>query len=282
MTPVPLFTLFALKALLNLEATNSNNVKGGTMLAEARSAWWVPFDEGHLHLHPMWPWGVLGLEIGGRSDRGVMVTVYLSGADPGEADGVCLLLADRGADVEERELLEAADWLAGFRESTRPFEVGERWWIDPHPEKPTAAPPGRQRLVIEPTGSGILALAADHLGADTVIALDIDETAIWVASETARQQDWTSRVTYVLGPVGCIGRAEFDIVMCNMVTSIFLPLVSELRSALAPAGIVVFSGLLASEVKSVSGALVEAGFAIRSHRILGEWAGLVAIAEKLP
>jgi ribosomal protein L11 methyltransferase len=244
-----------------------------------------------------------------------MVTVYLSGADPGEADGVCLLLADRGADVEERELLEAADWLAGFRESTRPFEVGERWWIDPHPEKPTAAPPGRQRLVIEPrmafgtgshestqailmtledievggrrvldvgTGSGILALAADHVGADTVIALDIDETAIWVASETARQQDWTSRVTYVLGPVGCIGSAEFDIVMCNMVTSIFLPLVSELRSALAPAGIVVFSGLLASEVKSVSGALVEAGFAIRSHRILGEWAGLVAIAEKLP
>jgi hypothetical protein len=38
MTPVPLFTLFALKALLNLEATNSNNVKGGTILADARGA----------------------------------------------------------------------------------------------------------------------------------------------------------------------------------------------------------------------------------------------------
>ena len=34
-TPVPLFTLFALKALLDLEAMISNNVKGGTMLAEA-------------------------------------------------------------------------------------------------------------------------------------------------------------------------------------------------------------------------------------------------------
>ena len=29
-TPVPLLTLFALKALLDLEALNSNNVRGGT------------------------------------------------------------------------------------------------------------------------------------------------------------------------------------------------------------------------------------------------------------
>jgi hypothetical protein len=37
-TPVPPFTLFALEALPNLKATNSINVKGGTMLAEAGGA----------------------------------------------------------------------------------------------------------------------------------------------------------------------------------------------------------------------------------------------------
>jgi len=37
-TPVPLLTLFALKALLDLEAPNSNNVRGGTYLAEERRA----------------------------------------------------------------------------------------------------------------------------------------------------------------------------------------------------------------------------------------------------
>ena len=35
---VPLLTLFALKALLDLEALNSNNVRGGTCLAEAGGA----------------------------------------------------------------------------------------------------------------------------------------------------------------------------------------------------------------------------------------------------
>jgi ribosomal protein L11 methyltransferase len=261
------------------------------------------------------PWGVLGLEIGGQSDRGVMVTVFLSGVDPSEADGVCHLLTDRGADVEERELLEALDWLAEFRKSIHPFEVGKRWWIDPHPDRPTAAPSDRRRLVIEPrmafgsgshestqaillaledieisgrrvldvgTGSGVLALAAECMGANLVVGLDVDETAICVAFETARQQEWSSRVSYVLGPVECIGGAEFDIVMCNMITSIFLPLVGEIRSRLVPAGIAVFSGLLASEVESVSGALLEGGLAVRSQRILGEWASLVAVAVGLP
>jgi hypothetical protein len=35
---MPLFTLLALGALLDWEATNSNNVKGGTLHAEAGSA----------------------------------------------------------------------------------------------------------------------------------------------------------------------------------------------------------------------------------------------------
>jgi len=259
--------------------------------------------------------GVLGTEIGDRSDHGVSITVYLPGADLDGADRLCRLLVDQGASDVARELLEAVDWLAGFRESIRPFEVGKCWWIDPHPDRPTAAPSGRLRLVIEPrmafgtgshestqailialedievtdrrvldvgTGSGILALAAESLGAALVVGFDIDETAVWVALETARQQEWPSRVRYVLGPVECIGGAEFDIVMCNMITSVFLPLVSELRSLLAPAGAAIFSGLLASEVESVSGVLVEAGFANPTHRVFGDWASLMAVVATVP
>jgi len=261
------------------------------------------------------PWGVLGTEIGDCSDRGVVVTVFLPGVDLDGADGLRRLLEEHGARDIDRVVTEAVDWLAGFRESIRPFVVGDWWWIDPHPDRPTAAPEGRRRLVIEPrtafgtgshestqgillaledievhgrrvldvgTGSGILALAAQSLGADSVVALDIDEFAIWVALETARQQECPSRVTYVLGPVECLGGAEFDIVMCNMITSAFLPLVGKLRGLLAPAGFAVFSGLLASEVETVSGALTKAGFAVASNRVLGEWASLVTVGASEP
>ena len=261
------------------------------------------------------PWGVLGTEIGGRSDRGVTVTVYFPGGDLDGADGVCRLLIDQGAHNLERESLEATDWLAGFRESIRPFEVGGFWWIDPHPDQPTAAPSGRRRLVVEPrmafgtgshestqaillaledievagrrvldvgTGSGILAFAAECMGADSVVGLDIDETAVWVAFETAQEQEWESRVSFVLGPIECIGGAEFDIVMCNMISSNFLPLLRELRRGLAPVGIAVFSGLLASEVGFVSRALTEAGFVISSHCVHGDWASLIAVSATVP
>jgi ribosomal protein L11 methyltransferase len=261
------------------------------------------------------PWGVLGTEIGDRTDGGVVITVYLPEIDFDGAASLSRLLVDQGACEVDRKVVEAVNWLAGFRESTRPFEVGGRWWIDPHPDRPTAAPDGRRRLVIEPrmafgtgshestqailvaledidvrgrrvldvgTGSGILALAAETMGAVSVVGLDIDETAIWVALETARRQEWSSLVRYVLGSVECIAGAEFDIVMCNMITSSFLPLARDLRDMLAQGGVAVFSGLLASEVESVSWALTEAGFVIPSRRILGDWARLTAVGATVP
>jgi len=257
------------------------------------------------------PWGVLGTEIGDRTDYGIRVTVFLPGADADGADGVGRLLVDHGANDVERAWLETEDWLAGYREQVRPFEVGGCWWIDPHPDRPTTAPAGRRRLVIEPrmafgtgthestrailtaleeievlgrsvldvgTGSGILAFAAECLGAESVVGLDIDPEAVWVAFETARQQEWPCAVSFVVGPIECLGGAEFDIVMCNMISSSFLPLAGELRNSLAPKGIAVFSGLLTSEVELVSGALMEVGFAIESQCNFGEWASLKAVA----
>jgi ribosomal protein L11 methyltransferase len=259
----------------------------------------------------MAPWGVLGTEIGARTDSWVRVTVFLPGADADGADGVVRVLVDHGANDVERGWLETEDWLAGYREQVRPFEVGGCWWIDPHPDRPTTAPAGRRRVVIEPrmafgtgthestrailtaleeievsgrsvldvgTGSGILAFAAECLGAELVVGLDIDPEAVWVAFETARQQEWPCAVSFVVGPIGCLGGAEFDIVMCNMISSILLPLAGELRNTLTPKGIAVFSGLLMSEVESVSGALMEVGFAIESQCNLGEWASLKAVA----
>jgi ribosomal protein L11 methyltransferase len=244
------------------------------------------------------PWAVLGTEIGDSSDSGVRVAVFLHESDADDAESVNRVLKDRGAQDIEHELLEADDWLAEFREQIRPFEVGTQWWIDPHPDRPTAAPVGRRRLVVEPrmafgtgthestrailmeleelevdgrrvldvgTGSGILALAAESLGAEWVVGLDVDPAAVWVAFEIAHQQEWRSRVSFVLGSVDCLGGVA-----------------GELRNSLAPTSVAVFSGLLASEAESVFGKLTQAGFAITSRRDDGDWASLTATAAPMP
>jgi ribosomal protein L11 methylase PrmA len=75
---------------------------------------------------------------------------------------------------------------------------------------------------------------------------------------------------------------EFDIVLCNMVASSFLPFASDLRRLLADTGVAVFAGLLAPEVESVSLALEDTGFNVTSRYLHGEWASLTAVAGKAP
>ena len=261
------------------------------------------------------PWPILGTEIEEISNAALRIIVYLPRADKPAADGVIQALTEAGAIEIDASVVEAADWLAEFRASLRPFEVGERWWIDPNPDDPTPAPERRQRLVLEPrmafgtgthestrgilsvlermevtggrvldvgTGSGVLALAAESLGAGWVVGLDIDPTAVWVAAECAAQQEWVSGVGFVVGSVDCLSAVEFDIVLCNMIASNFLPLASALRKLLADAGVAVFAGLLASEVGPVSLALEDAGFEVSTSHTDGEWASLLAVAVVAP
>jgi ribosomal protein L11 methyltransferase len=252
--------------------------------------------------------GALGIEIGETSGQRTVVSVFFRGDDATGADTVRQLLTEHGAKGTELFGMEGEDWLAVYREASRPFEVGHTWWIDPSPDRPSVVPAGRRRLFIEPqmafgsgshestrgilrelekidvegctvldvgTGSGILALAAEQLDAATVVGLDIDEVAILVAAETARRQDRAPKVRFVLGSVDCLGRVEFDIVLCNMIVSNFLPLLDDLKRVTAANGSIVLSGLLVAEVDPVSRKLAGIGLEIASREDIGEWSCLV-------
>jgi ribosomal protein L11 methyltransferase len=131
-----------------------------------------------------------------------------------------------------------------------------------------------RRVLDVGTGSGILALAAERMGAGWVVGLDNDEVAIRVAGETACQQDWESSVRFILGSMGCIGAVEFDIVLCNMISANLLPLAGDLRRTAGSDGIVVCSGLLASEIPMVTDVLDATGLRLVSKQQLGDWACL--------
>lgn len=257
-------------------------------------------------------WPVLGTEIGDARSGEISAAVFFAADDRDAADEVRALLKECGARETRIDDFAGEDWLTEYRERARPFPVGNFWWIDPDPGTSSPAPAGRRRLVIEPrtafgsgshestqlillelerleidgmtildlgTGSGILAIAAAGLGAKSVVALDIDEDAIWIARETADLQERRTRIRHVLGPPDCLGPRVFNIVLCNMIFANMLPVLPQLQGSLAPNGVAVLSGLLATERSEITKALRLHRLVVTGQRSLGEWMSLVAVAS---
>lgn len=247
---------------------------------------------------------VLGAEVLPSDAGSTSVVVYLDGSRATDAALLREVLEAAGArDVVLRDR-GAEDWLAGWRASARPFEVGARWWIDPHPDAPTAAPAGRIRIAVEPrtafgsgthestrlvleeleqlpltgrsvldigTGSGILAIAAASLGAEPVVAFDLDPNALWVARRTAAEQDAPVDLLLFAGPLDAVSARRFDVVLCNMISEELRPLLPGVAKRLGERGRAVLSGGLVHESDRLGADLGRSGLAVRRERRLGEW-----------
>lgn len=246
----------------------------------------------------------MGASLESRADGRVNVDIFLGPDDGRLIPDLVYALEAIGVKETEVGRQEGEDWLVAYRDHVRPFVVGRSWWIDPHPGTPTPGPEGSRRLVIEPrmafgtgshqstalvlmelenqppegltvldvgAGSGILALAAQRLGAAWAVGFDLDLEAVMVARQIRRDQDFLCSPAYFAGPWSAIGSAAFDLIVCNMLSEHFLPMAGSLRGMLSAKGSAVFSGILESEAADVTVALENAGFRKLSVRILDEW-----------
>lgn len=252
---------------------------------------------------------VLGVQIEPFEAGIVDIVVWARGGDDRLTKQIETVLRALGSETTESSTTQADDWSARWRENLVAFEVGRRWWIDPHPDRSGAVPNGRIRLAVVPqaafgsgthestqlvlmdlenavcdgcrvldvgTGSGVLAVAADRLGAGSVVALDNDPLAAWEARATSVRQDWMCLPLIVAGSVDCLGDATFDLILCNMIMTHFGPILGEIRRVLAPRGSVILSGILRQERSPVEAMLGGLGLVIVAETVLNEWISLRA------
>jgi len=248
---------------------------------------------------------VLGCQVVDSGPGEAEFTVYLNRALAAEADRLEVVLAGLGAAVVDVGTAEAGDWLGAYRRQARPFPVGARWWIEPRPESRTPAPNGRIRLIVEPTtafgsgshettqlvllqleripvagesvldvgtGCGILALAAQALGAWPVVGCDTDPHAAFAARRTATRQGWPQSPMFTIGSISCIDRTSFRLIMCNIVSSDLEPLLPDIARLLEPAaGEAILSGILSTERTAVRDRVERVGLTVVDELGLQEW-----------
>lgn len=126
------------------------------------------------------------------------------------------------------------------------------------------------------TGSGILAIAADLLGASDILGVDIDPSAVEVAIENAEANECGDNVRFIEGDLtkGIDFRA--DIVVANLMAEMVVMLISSVKEHMLPEGVFISSGILVEKKDMVIEALDKAGFETVKVMKKGEWCAILA------
>ncbi len=181
--------------------------------------------------------------------------------------------------------LEPVDWATHWRHHFHPLQFGKLWvvpswleppegaehvlWIDPSMafgtglhattalclERIVALSPVASILDVG-TGTGILAMGAQLLGAQTAVGIDNDPDAITVAQENAAKnalptQLSTDDVTTLT--------ATFPLVVANILAQPLIELAPAIAARVAPGGTLLLSGVLGTQADDVVKAYLAQG-----------------------
>jgi ribosomal protein L11 methyltransferase len=124
------------------------------------------------------------------------------------------------------------------------------------------------------TGSGVLAMAAVKLGAEKVVAVDIDHMALYEACNNFRLNDMASAIVATDSPIDNLAPASFDLIMANLrppTLKQILPRVEALSSELCHW---IISGFRQEAMEEVARILPQGKTEILSRDVSCEWGAL--------
>lgn len=234
----------------------------------------------------LWDYGCLGIWEENREGQPVLLAFF---QEPRE-----LPIPGRWTTIEQR------NWVAEYQATLQPFQIAnltvapthsevtlhayeQVLWIDPgmafgsgHHETTSMAiqflanaqVAGKTVLDVG-SGSGILALAAEKLGARAAYGVDTDPEAVRVARENAKHNQLQAK--FVVGTLGEVPlRTHYDVIVANLYAELHVELFAAYRKLLPVGGVLGITGILQLKGGLVKNA-IPAGFALTKTQTDGEW-----------
>lgn len=125
------------------------------------------------------------------------------------------------------------------------------------------------------TGSGILALAAALLGAEKVIAVDFDDTAVKIAKENVELNRLTEKIEVFCGDLLSTVSGQADIIVANIVANVICLLVEDIPVKLKTKGLFLASGIIKDRADEVIEKAKAAGLKLVESKASGIWVMLL-------
>jgi ribosomal protein L11 methyltransferase len=122
------------------------------------------------------------------------------------------------------------------------------------------------------TGTGILAILAEKLGAANITAIDVDEWSITNAKENFERNN-CEQIQVAQSSV--IPMQQFDIILANINRNVILNYLPELKKALTPGGYMLLSGLLTTDEAAVVPVASEMELILRTRIERNNWLSIL-------
>lgn len=136
---------------------------------------------------------------------------------------------------------------------------------------------GGEQVIDAGCGSGILSIAAIKLGAQKVLAMDIDPLAARIAAENAALNGLDDFITVKAGNiVDEIQGLEADMVFANITADVVADLIPKAVPVIKPGGYLFGSGIVDSRWPKVKTTLEAHGFEIEQLLQDVDWVGVAA------
>ena len=202
--------------------------------------------------------------------------------------------------------IDDEDWAESWKSQYKPFRLGKHIVIRPgweeydaeHADKVVTIDPGMAfgtgthettgmcvglvEEYVKPgmdvidvgTGTGILAIAAAHMGAKHVLASDIDPMAVRVAKENIEINGFSGAIEAREGNLLEAADTTADVVIANIIADVIISIAAPVRAFVREGGVFICSGIAREREDEVIEALKKAGYGKLDKRNQGEWTAI--------
>ncbi len=231
----------------------------------------------------------------------------LSAVKAEDTEGVCGRLEAELSSIREE------DWANNWKQYFKPVKVGEKLVIKPSWEEYDTAD-GRIILEIDPAssfgtgqhhttrlclellekclktgdkvldmgcGSGILSIGAMLLGAESAVAVDIEQNAAETAAENAAKNNispekYTAYAGNILTDDKLADRIDgkYDVITANIVADVLIAMKDYFARYIKDGGTLIVSGIITERTDEVVDAILSAGFSEPEINSDGGWAAV--------
>ena len=121
------------------------------------------------------------------------------------------------------------------------------------------------------TGSGILAIAAALLGADSAIGVDIDAQSVKTARENAEINNVKEKCQFIVGDLADKISGKFDVICANIVADVIIKLFDNVKDFMTDGGVLIISGIIDLRKEDVLNSAAAHGFKAIKENYKENW-----------